>query len=78
MFRTKAYAHARAVFMPATTRAVRRHLPNFIPDHGLESGFDGVPTLSTPHQRFTFVRLRELHLIPSSGTFCRNAHHLDP
>src|SRR5258708_16839541 len=55
--------------MPAIARAVNRLPPSFITDQRLESDFDGIPTLSTRHQRFTFVRLPSAHLTGSSRLF---------
>ncbi len=55
--------------MPAATWAGDSRPPGFIPGQQLEPGFDGVPTLSTLHQRFTLVRLPGPHLMESSSTF---------
>ena len=60
---------ARAAFMPTATWAGDRRPPGFIPGQRLDPGFDGVPTLSTRHQRFTHVRLPGPHLMESCSTF---------
>src|SRR6266542_669156 len=60
--------------MPVTTRAVSRLLPSSVPEQRLDSGFDGIPTLSTFHQRFTHVRLSSAHLTGLSRLFL-NAHY---
>ena len=60
---------ARAAFMPAATWAGDRHPPGFIPGQRLDPGFDGIPMLSTRHQRFTRVRLSGPHLMESRPTF---------
>jgi len=58
----KCLSRARAAFMPAITRAVDRLPPNFVTGQRLEPVFDGIPTLSTRHQRFTLVRLPSSYL----------------
>ena len=64
-----------AAFMPVTTESVNRYRLGWVPGQRLEPGFGDVPTLSTPHQRFTCVRLLGPHLTGSSPAFSRNAHH---
>src|SRR5262249_41119442 len=63
---------AHAPFTPVTVKAVSRFRLDFIPGPRLEPGFDDVPTLSTPHQWFTGVRLLGSYLTASrpavSGT----------
>ncbi len=68
-FHTRACARLTHAFMPAIARAVDRLPPSFIPSQRQELGFDGVPTLSTHPQRFTFVRLPGAHLTGSSRLF---------
>src|SRR5260370_37301829 len=76
-FRTRASHWPHAVFMPVTARTVSRHPPSFIPGQQLEPGFGDIPTLSTRHQRFTYVRLASAHLT-GSPRLLRNAYHLGP
>src|SRR5580693_5322380 len=64
-----------AAFMPVTTESVNRYRLGWVPGQRLEPGFGDVPTLSTPHRRFTYVRLLGPHLTGSSPAFSRNAHH---
>src|SRR3954471_3594208 len=51
-----------AAFMPVTTEPVSRSRLGWVPGQRLEPGFGDVPTLSTPHRRFTCVRLLGPHL----------------
>ena len=53
--------------MPVTVWTAHRSPPDCIPGQRLEPGFDDIATLSTLHQRFTFVRLPGSHLTDSSG-----------
>src|SRR5262249_11597284 len=53
----KSLSQAHAAFMPATAEAVSRRRLGWVPGQRLEPGLGDVPTLSTPHQRFTYVRL---------------------
>jgi len=48
--------------MPVTTEPVSRSRLGWVPGQRLEPGFGDVPTLSTPRQRFTHVRLPGSHL----------------
>ncbi len=73
-FRTRASRWSHAVSMPVAARTVGRHPPSSIPGQQWEPGFDHVPTISTPRQRFTCVRLTSAHLTGDSRLF-RNAHH---
>ena len=66
---------ARAASTPAIARTVSRSLPGFVPGRQPKPGFDDVDKLSTPHQRFTFVRLPDPYLTESSSAFSRTAHH---
>ncbi|CBJ89868.1 transposase (fragment) [Xenorhabdus nematophila ATCC 19061] len=61
--------------MPDAAQAVNRLPPALIPQERLHHGFDIIYTLSTPHQRFTFVRLFDPYLIGSCPTFSHLAHH---
>ncbi|EQC00791.1 putative transposase [Photorhabdus temperata subsp. temperata M1021] len=54
-----------AAFMPDAAQAVNRLPPALIPQERLHCGFDIIYTLSTHHQRFTFVRLFDPYLIGS-------------
>ncbi len=58
-----------AAFMPDAAQAVNRLPPALIPQVRLHQGFDIICTLSTHHQRFTFVRLFNPYLIGSRPTF---------
>src|SRR3954466_3470159 len=61
-FRTRASRWSHAVFMPVAARPVGRLPPSFVAGQQREPGFGDVPTLSTPQQRFTHVRLTSAHL----------------
>src|SRR3954449_6100007 len=61
-FRTRASHWSHAVSMPVAARPVGRLPPSSIPGQQLEPGFGDTPTLSTRHQRFTYVRLPSAHL----------------
>src|SRR3954453_21688755 len=61
-FRTRASRWSHAVFMPVAAQPVGRLPPSFVAGQQLEPGFGDVPTLSTPQQRFTRVRLTSAHL----------------
>jgi hypothetical protein len=58
-----------AAFMPVTTESVSRFRLGWVPGQRLEPGFGDVPTLSTPHRRFTCVRLLGPHLTGSRPAF---------
>jgi len=58
-----------AAFMPVTTEAVNRWRLDWIPGQRLEPGFGDVPMLSTPHRRFTCVRLLGSYLTSSRPAF---------
>jgi hypothetical protein len=58
-----------AAFMPVTTESVSRSRLGWVPGQRLKPGFGDVPTLSTPHQRFTCVRLLGPHLTGSGRPF---------
>ena len=58
-----------AAFMPVTTESVSRSRLGWVPDQRLKPGFGDVPTLSTPHRRFTCVRLLGPHLTGSGRPF---------
>ena len=58
-----------AAFMPVTTESVSRYRLGWVPGQRLKPGFGDVPTLSTPHQRFTCVRLLGPHLTGSGRPF---------
>ena len=64
-----------AASMPDAAPAVNRLPPVLIPRERLHRGFDIIYTLSTVHQRFTFVRLFDPYLIGSRPTFSHLAHH---
>ncbi len=66
---------AHATFMPDAAQPVSRHLLDSIPRQRLLLGFDAIHTLSTLHQWFTCVRLRDPHLTRSSRAFSLNASH---
>src|SRR5262249_60724970 len=51
--------------MPVTTEPVSRPRLGWVPGQRLKPGFGDVPTLSTPHRRFTCVRLLGPHLTRS-------------
>jgi len=63
-----------AAFMPDATQAVIRFRLCFIPEQRLHPGFDVIPTLSTRHQRFIYIRLLEPYLIPFLRNLFHNAH----
>src|SRR5262249_35382433 len=69
--------HAHATLTPVTVKAVSRFRLDFIPGQRLEPGFDDIPTLSTPRQWFTCVRLLGSHLTSARLAFFRNAHDRD-
>jgi len=66
-----------AAFMPVTTESVSRSRLGWVPGQRLKPGFGDIPTLSTPHRRFTCVRLLGPHLTSSwpafSGTLTTGA-----
>ncbi len=64
-----------AASMPDAAQAVNRLPPALIPRERLHRGFDIVYTLSTLHQRFTFVRLFDPYLTGSCPAFSHLAHH---
>jgi hypothetical protein len=66
---------ARAASTPATARTVSRSLPGFIPEPYPKPGFDGSHSLSTPHQRFTCVRLPCPYLTGARPAVSGSAHH---
>ena len=58
-----------AAFMPVTTESVSRSRIGWVPGQRLKPGFGDIPTLSTPHRRFTCVRLLGPHLTSSGRPF---------
>jgi hypothetical protein len=58
-----------AAFMPVTTESVSRSRLGWVPGQRLKPGFGDIPTLSTPHRRFTCVRLLGPHLTDSGRPF---------
>src|SRR5208282_3283374 len=58
-----------AAFMPVTTESVSRSRLGWVPGQRLKPGFGDVPTLSTPHRRFTCVRLLGPYLTGSRPAF---------
>ena len=67
---------AHAASTPVTARTVSRSLLGFVPSPWWRPGSDDVVFLSTPHQRFTFVRLPDPYLTESRSAFSWTAHHL--
>ena len=75
-FHTAASIPAHAASMPATIWAEHRCPPDFVPGQRHRPGFDGfIYTISTPHQRFTCVRLLGRHLTSFRLAFSADAHH---
>src|SRR3954447_24525302 len=58
-----------AAFMPVTAEPVSRSRLGWVPGQRLKPGFGDIHTLSTPHRRFTCVRLLGPHLTGSRPAF---------